>query len=204
MAAFVVVLAIAGLYVLLSDDRPEVAEPTPPLTDIEVIEAGVGALYSGDAKRAVELFELTTFGPSDDWIRDEVTYQAALEGQTTMDCFERDTPGVFTCTWLYHNSIGDVIGYVESSRDIVRVDVQDGLIVQFGQFPFTGAGDDPLIGDLRSFLNQVGDSRDHGDSTCSFHWPFPLRGDGSRFTPECLDFVMEHLDDWASWYEANQ
>jgi hypothetical protein len=45
------------------------------MSDLEVIEAGVAAFYSGDAERAAELFELSD--RTDDQIRAESAYQAA-------------------------------------------------------------------------------------------------------------------------------
>ncbi len=88
MAAFVAVLAAAGVLVVvnLGGDGEVADSPPPPTTapdvetmsDLEVIEAGVAAFYSGDAERAVELFELPD--RTDDQIQAEAAYQAAIGG----------------------------------------------------------------------------------------------------------------------------
>jgi hypothetical protein len=204
VAAFVVVLAVAGIYLATAGDDDQVAETTPnteTMTDLEVIEAGVHAVYSGDADRAVELFELARnpYERDDEWIRGEVAYQAAIEGRVTLDCNEGDTPGVFSCTWLYHNAITDAIGYVDSGA-ARRVVVDDGTITAFGYFPFHDSEEvHPVIGGLRAFLGEEGESAD-SDSLCVFGYPYTQGGD---FTPECVDFVLDHLDEWAAWAEIN-
>jgi hypothetical protein len=209
VAVFVVVLAVAGIYLATSGDDYQVAESTPnteTMTDLEIIEAGVGALYSGDADRAVELFELhglfaDSAAANDEWIRDEVAYQGAIEGRVTVDCYERATPGVFNCSWLYHNAFTDAIGYVDSPMDPIWVVVEGGVITEFGRFPFQESEEGvPIMGDLRAFLREVGESPENANSLCGFGYPYTRSG---RFTLECVDFMMDHLDEWAAWAESN-
>jgi hypothetical protein len=160
VAAFVVVLAIGGLYFAFSGDDGQVVDqttvPTPTtvpspepetMTDLETFEAGVAALYSGDAERAVQLFELQV--PDDDiWIRSEAAYQAAIGGRLTLDCTEMGerlaeryiidrwgleaTAGAFACIAWYRNVFTDAIGWVDSPGETVHVAVEDGAVVRFG------------------------------------------------------------------------
>ena len=58
--------------------QPPHLPPAPTMSDLEVIEAGVAAFYSGEAERAAELFELAD--RTDDQIRAESAYQAAIGG----------------------------------------------------------------------------------------------------------------------------
>ncbi len=154
VAAFVAVLAVAALYFAFADDPDQVADNPPPpttvapdvetMTDLQIIEAGVAALYSGDAERAVELFGIEdspAFGGGDDedqlrddeLIRREAAYQAAIGGRLTLNCTEEvNTPGMFTCNVPYHNALTDAMGYVDSPGDLIHVVVQDGVITQFG------------------------------------------------------------------------
>jgi len=187
-----------------------VLEPEPEtMTDLETIEAGVAALYSGDADRAVELFELDglfpdSAGDNDEWIRDEVAYQTAIGGRMTVDCNERSgEPGVFNCTRRYHNTLTDAIGYGDLPFDTLWVVVKDGVIGDFGDFP---SQDEEANGPLGAFLREVGESPTNSDSLCEFGSPFTRARSPSRnvrLTFECVDFVLDHLDEWAAWYETN-
>jgi hypothetical protein len=206
VAAFAVILAVGGLYLAFSGDRDEVADTTPDtetMTDLEIIEAGVAALYSGDADRAVELFQLKSHIPEladqeDEWIREEAAYQAAIDGRATMDCNEKDTPGMFTCTWIYRNAFTDAIGYVERRvdtvpgrhvyGDTVLVVVDDGVITEFSEFPFFNAA---LNMWLEDFLGQGGESPENSDSLCN--------SQTVKVSLECVDFALDHLDEWAAW-----
>ena len=147
VAAFAAVLAVGALYLVLSGDSDEVAD-TPPttalapdaetMTDLEVIQAGVEALYSGDAERAVELFGIEdgddeAQARDDDLIRREAAYQAAIGGRLTLNCTEEvNTDGMFTCNVPYHNALTDAVRYEDSPGDFSHVVVQDGVITQFG------------------------------------------------------------------------
>ena len=98
------------------------------LSDLEVIEAGVAAFYSGDADRAAELFELAD--RTDDQIRAESAYQAAIGGRLSLSCTET-TPGSFSCSTPYRNAMTDAIGEA-GGHDVWPVVVEDGVITQFG------------------------------------------------------------------------
>jgi hypothetical protein len=107
------------------------AAPTasvPSLSDLEVIEAGVAAFYSGDAERAAELFELAD--RTDDQIRAESAYQAAIGGRLDLRCTE-NAPGTFSCSTPYRNAMTDAIGE-GGGHDAWPVVVEDGVITQFG------------------------------------------------------------------------
>jgi hypothetical protein len=199
VAAFVAVLAVAGIFLALSGDseQGEVADTPPPpttpapaetMTDLEIIGSGVDALYSGEVERAVELFELQD--GDDDQIRQEAAYQAAIGGRLTLNCTEvlvlapggelLNTPGVFTCNVPYHNAITDAVGYVDSPGDTNRVVVSDGVITEFA------------IPEHGFLLNEVGiflEEQVEGYEGCV---------DDLR-TPECASLIVDHLDEWAAW-----
>ena len=158
LVAFAAVLTVAGLvYLAFSNTGDQIADTLPPtttvapdvetMTDLEVIQAGVEALYSGDAERAVELFGIEDSPVwrnqsggdeeaqirDDDLIRQETAYQAAIGGRLTLNCTEEvNTPGMFSCNVPYHNALTDAVGYVDSPGDFIHVVVQDGVITQFG------------------------------------------------------------------------
>lgn len=188
-ASVAVVAAAAGLFLALSGDRDEVADAPPPsttvapdvetMTDLEVIEAGVAAVYSGDAERAVELFELSD--RDDDEIRGEAAYQAAIGGRLTLDCQAQDTPGVLSCRTPYHNAMTDAIGFGDSG-DTSRIVVEDGLITEFAfpQHTFIAV-------EMGTFLATEGSFEGYGD--CAFG-PFP---------ESCATIQLENLDAWVEW-----
>lgn len=133
VAAFAAVLAVVALFLAFSGDDDQVADTTPTtmapdvetMTDLEIIQAGVSALYSGDGELAAELFERSELrgedlGGSydligdDGWIRRQAAYQAAIGGRLILDCTKGITPG-FTCNMLYHNALTDAVGGVDAS-----------------------------------------------------------------------------------------
>ena len=187
VAAFVAVLAVAAFYIALAGDDEQVADtPTTTvapdvetMTDLETIEAGVAAFYSGDAERAAELFELPD--RDDDEIRGEAAYQAAIGGRSTLDCQAQDTPGAFTCNTPYHNAMTDAIGYVDSG-DTSRFVVEDGLITEFA-FPEHTF----IVVEMGTFLIMEGRFEGYGDCGVG---PFP---------ESCANIQLENLDAWVQW-----
>ena len=150
------------------------------MTDFKVLEAAVAAIYSGDAERAVELFELPD--RDDDQIRSEAAYQAAIGGRLTLDCQAQDTPGVFTCRTPYHNAMTDAIGYVDSPGDTSRFTVRDGVITEFA-FPEHTF----IVVSMGIFLASEGSFEGYGDCGVG---PFP---------ESCATIQLENLDAWAEW-----
>lgn len=189
VAAFVGVLAVAGLYLAFSgDEEAEVADtaPTPTtlaesMTDLETIQTGVAAFYSGDAERAAELFELND--RTDDEIRAESAYQAAIGGRLDLSCAESTTPGSFTCRTPYRNAMTDAIG-VDGGNDVWPVLVEDGVITEFG---FTEHSQ--MVIEMGIFLASEG--RFDGYEDCGFG-PFP---------ESCATIQLENLDAWVEWRE---
>lgn len=192
VALVAIVVTVAGLNLILAGNRNPLADDpavstlvTPgggTTTDLEVIEAGVEALYSGDADRAVELFELPA-PHDDDWIRTESAYQAAIGGRLALDCTPLEPPGAFSCRVPYQNALTDSIGWVDSPGDEVRVSVVDGVITEFA-FPVHSFLEEGLAG----FLVETGS----GDPGCGF-----------QHSTECALVIMGDLDAWASWAETN-
>ena len=191
--AFVAVLAVATVYLAFSGDGDQVADTPPPtttvapevetVTDLEVIEAGVSALYSGDADRAIVFFELPD--RDDDQIRREAAYQAAIGGGLNLNCTEGFAPDVFTCNMPYHNALTDAIGYVDSPGDTARVAVQDGVITEFHvpEHEF-------LRSEVGGFL---ADQQIDGYEDCVEAGGRLVR------TAECANVIMAHLDEWTAW-----
>jgi hypothetical protein len=192
VAAFVAVLAVAALYIAFAGGEDEVADTPPPpttvapdvetMTDLEVIQTVVAAFYSGDGERAAELFELPD--RTDDEIRGEAAYQAAIGGRVTLTALVRVSSGVFTCQTAYHNAATDAIGYVDEEY-ANRVTVEDGVITEFG-FPEHSW----LVASMGSFLATIG--RFEGYEDCGFG-PFP---------ESCATIQLENLDGWVQWRES--
>lgn len=193
VAAFVVIVAVAGLYFAFSGDSNEgevAATPPPPTTaapdvetttGLETIRAAVAAYYSGDGEGAAELFDLSD--RSDDQIRQDSAYQAAIGGRLTLNCTGGEG-GVFTCRVPYHNAITDAIGFVDQG-DTNRVVVEDGVITEFG-FPEHSW----IVLSMGAFLAL--EDRFEGYGPCGFG-PFP---------ESCATIQMENLDDWVEWRQT--
>jgi hypothetical protein len=150
-------------------------------SDLEVIEAGVAAFYSGDAERAAELFELAD--RTDDQIRAESAYQAAVGGRLDLGCTE-EAPGSFSCRTPYRNAMTDAIGE-GGGHDVWPVVVEDGVITQFG---FTEHS--ALLIEMGTFLASEG--RFDGYEDCI----------AGPFRESCAIIQMENLDAWAAWHET--
>jgi hypothetical protein len=159
---------------------PATSAPTTsaPDGDLDVIKAGVAAFYSGDAERAAELFELTD--RTDDQIRAESAYQAAIGGRLSLSCTE-SSAGHFNCLTPYQNAMTDAIGE-GGGHDTWPVVVEDGVITQFGFTEHTG-----MLIEMATFLASEG--RFDGYEDCVFG-PFP---------ESCAAIQLENLEDWVQW-----
>ena len=177
----------ASLLVMSACQGEGAVSTTVPTTtnasegDLAVIEAGVDAFYSGDAERAAELFELAD--RTDDQIREESAYQAAIGGRLDLSCTEASA-GEFTCFTPYQNAMTDAIGE-GGGHDSWPVVVEDGVITQFGFTEHTG-----MLIDMGTYLASEG--RFDGYEECVFG-PFP---------ESCATIQMENLDAWAEWHET--
>ena len=163
-----------------TSSAPATSAPTTsaPDSDLDVIEAGVAAFYSGDAERAAELFELAD--RTDDQIRAESAYQAAIGGRLSLSCTE-SSAGKFTCLTPYQNAMTDAIGE-GGGHDTWPVVVEGGVITQFGFTEHTG-----MVIEMGAFLASEG--RLEGYEDCVFG-PFP---------ESCATIQLENLDDWVEW-----
>ena len=149
--------------------------------DLGVIEAAVAAFYSGDAERAADLFELAD--RTDDQIRAESAYQAAIGGQLDLRCTETG-PGSFSCSTPYTNAMTEAIGE-GGGHDAWPVVVEDGVITQFGFTEHSG-----MLIEMGTFLASEG--RFDGYEDC-LSGPFP---------ESCAAIQLENLDAWAAWRET--
>ena len=192
LATMVVVLVlILGLALLLpGGNEDDVVEPTPTtvapnpetMSDLETIEAAIAAFYSGDAQRAAELFELPD--RTDDEIRGEAAYQAAIGGQLTLNYCTGGEGGVFSCDMAYHNAMIDAI----DSRDAGypdRVVIEDGVITEFAF-----REDSMMVHQMGTFLAMEGLLA--GYENCLFG-PFP---------ESCATIQLENLDSWVEWRQT--
>jgi hypothetical protein len=152
--------------------------PDVTLSDLDVIEAAVAAFYSGDAERAAELFELQD--RTDDEIRAEAAYQAAIGGRLSLSC-TMSSAGTFTCRTPYQNAMTDAIGE-GGGHDTWPVLVEDGVVTKFGFTEHSWI----LVG-MGAFL--AGERRLEGYEDCVFG-PFP---------ESCATIQLENLDDWVEW-----
>jgi hypothetical protein len=196
MATMIAVLVlILGLALLLpGGNENDVVEPTPTtvapapetMSDlVEVVEAGVAAFYSGDEERAVQLFELPDM--TDDQIRGEASWQAAIGGRLTLSCEEQEMPGVVSCQAPYHNAITDASNYKDGG-DTLRVVVEGGVIREFS-FPEHSF----LMEQVARFIAGV-----EGNQACEHEELLVL-----PHTGECASLILDNLDEWAAWYETN-
>lgn len=210
-AGAVAVVAVAAWYSGVFGADDEVVDAPPPgerLTDLEVLQAGVEALYSGDADRAVELFGIEGGDEQaerqvDDRIRSEAAYQAAIGGRLTLNCTQPlDTPGTFRCWVPYHNALADAVGHVDSPGDFFRAEVQDGVITQFGfpqvveQVAHIFPEHSFILETVVSFLREEVE----GSEGC---WDDSGTGYAATRTADCARLIMDHLDAWADWYRTN-
>ena len=183
-AALLVMTACASGGAATTTEPTTTAAPTtsaPTMSNLEVIEAGVAAFYSGDAERAAELFELTD--RTDDQIRAESAYQAAIGGRLDLRCTE-STPGSFSCSTPYRNAMTDAIGE-GGGHDVWPVVVEDGVVTQFGFTEHTG-----MLIEMGTFLASEGRFDGYEDCVAG---PFP---------ESCATIQMENLDAWAAWHET--
>ena len=195
MATMIAVLVlILGLALLLPGGNNDVVEPIPTtvasapetMSDlVDVVEAGVAALYSGDEERAVQLFELSDM--TDDQIRGEAVWQAGIGGRLTLSCAEQEMPGVVSCHVSYHNAITDAINYRDGGGTL-RVVVEGGVIRDFS-FPEHTF----LMEQVARFIAGV-----EGNQACEHEELLIL-----PHTGECANLILDNLDEWAAWNETN-
>jgi len=163
---------------------PTTGSPTtgsPTSSDLEVVEAGVAAFYSGEAERAAELFDLAD--RTDDQIRAESAYQAAIGGRLELRCTETE-PGSFNCLTPYTNAMTEAIGE-RGGHDVWRVRVQNGVITEFGFTEHTG-----ILLEMGTFLASEGRFDGYEDCVAG---PFP---------ESCATIQLDNLDAWVSWRET--
>ncbi len=179
---------LEGTPTTVASDGDTVIDPT--------IEAAVAAFYSGDVDRAAELFELSD--RTDEEIRRESAYQAAIGGRLSVGCTE-SAPGRFNCTMEYHNALIDAAAAVAEDPDGfaswwgikawfdsgVEVVVEDDVITTFvfPEYPIVNIA-------MGSYLASEG--RLEGYEDCAFG---PL-------TESCAVIQLENLDAWTDWQEA--
>lgn len=186
-AAAAVLLIVAGV-VLLSPDDSEPASPSPaPTTSsptsvaptgIDVIEEAVAAFYSGDGERAAQLFDLSD--RTDDEIRAESAYQAAINGRLTVSCTEV-APGSFSCVTPYRNAMTDA-AKVGGGDDVWPVTVENGVITKFEFTEHTG-----LLIDMATYL--ASEARFDGFEKCLY----------GPFVPSCAAIENENIEGWTAW-----
>jgi hypothetical protein len=183
----VVVLAAAALVVLIT-----VRGGAPlPVTEEDVIAAGLEAWFGGDPAAVSAVFEGGLDGV--DVSESQVAYQAAIGGKARLLGCRPDPTARYDCEAEYSNALNDAVG---SPPFIVPMTfrVSEGKIVRVNtfhdrnSFPF----DVELESSFANFMVVSGLAGDYHDA-CS---PFAERG------PSCAGFQRAHLDEWASWHRS--
>lgn len=189
--AAAILLIVAAVTLAGGDDEPPAAPFTPPSTaapttpqttaaptGLDVIQAGVAAFYSGDADRAAQLFDLAD--RTDDQIRSESAYQAAIGGHVEISCTETG-PGAFDCRTPYTNALTKA-AREGGGDDVWPVTVTNGVITKFGFTEHSG-----LLTDMATYLASEG--RFAGFEGC-LYGPFDV---------SCATIENTNLDGWVAW-----
>ncbi len=203
VAGLVVVVTVGGLYLAFNGvdgqvvDQTTVPTPTTALepkpeamTDVEIVEAGAAAVYSGDAAAAAGMFDLASSARwrlTDEEIATEAAYQEVIGGHVDLDCTEPETSGnAFDCIYRYGNSLTDAIGYVDPG-ETSEVLVSDGQIVEF-YFPENTW----VLESVGEFL-ALGEGWVDGYEDCVNAVPHLL---------SCAEIQSENVGAWADWYQS--
>lgn len=206
VAAFVAVLAVAGLFFVLggeeeplADDEPVPTTPTTvaaeepqevtewsPEDDVATVQSAVAAFYSGDVDTASELFDFAALSAGtrmDTW-QGEMAYQTAIDGRVNLDCQPPRSEGAsFTCTVFYDNALTEALGEADEG-ELFPTRVEDGKVTLF-EFP-EHTGTLYTVATYRVLNGQFGE----GDAECL----------GAPMGPRCAEFQLEFIDEWADWY----
>jgi hypothetical protein len=183
-AAFIGVLAAATLAIGESG-----GVDLRYLSERGLIEAHLDAWYGGHFEAASELRaeqKLRT-GPSDERARAEVEYQAALGASTELLACELLPPSTFRCDVSYSSALNEAVG--KEPAVVAQQFGIDGRRILFVAGPYLD--DELLTGSFRTFAGLL--FPEDYNTSCA-------EEPGYQF-PECAEFKLAHLEDWASWHE---
>jgi hypothetical protein len=162
------------------------------LSERRLIGAHLDAWYGGDFEAASELRaeqKLRT-GPSEERARAEVEYQAALGASTELLWCEALPPATLRCDVSYSNVLNEAVGK-DPAIAAQQFGIEDGRIL-FVAGPYL---DDELLTD--SF-------RTFADLLASEEYVAACSDEPAYQTPDCANFKLDHLDDWADWHQTEQ
>jgi hypothetical protein len=230
-AAFVAVLGFGVLFLVFAgNDDVEPAQTTvattaspdvETMTDLEVVEAGVAAFYSGDAERAAELFELTDHTDEElraaiaAWYSEDNGAGTAAELAAAFFEDTERTDDEIRAESAYQAAIGGRVNlsctegtppwsfmcrttYQNAMTDAIGYgggsDVwpAEPVVVEDGVITQFGFTEHTwILESMGTFLASEGRSEGYEDCVVG---PFP---------ESCATIQMENLDAWATWYETN-
>ena len=159
------------------------------LSERRLIEAHLAAWYGGDFEGASALGaeqKLRT-GPSEERARAEVEYQAALEAEAELLKCESLPPSTFRCEVSYSNVLNEAVGKPAAIVDQQFGIGDDGILFVAGPY----LEDELVTGSFRRFAELL--FPEDYETSCSDEPSYQL--------PDCADFKLSHLEDWASWHQ---
>ncbi|HEX9866616.1 MAG TPA: hypothetical protein VGC03_16760 [Acidimicrobiia bacterium] len=183
----VVVLAAAALVVLIT-----VRGATPlPMTEEDVIAAGLEAWFGGDPAAVSAVFEPGLDGVAVS--ESQVEYQAAIGGKARLLGCRPGPTARLDCEVEYSNALNDAVG---SPPFIVPMTfgVSEGKIVRVNTFHSRNyfPADVELESSFANLMAVSGLAEDYHE-VCI---PYAERG------ASCAGFQLAHLDEWASWHRS--
>lgn len=199
-AAFVAVIGIGVLYLALSPGGgSDVVQPTPTTTlapatttlpaevraDIAVIDEFLTAWFDGDFARAAAMLGID---PEQEpgqagWSE----YEGAIGADVAVECTPRAEDRVYDCEFSYSNEFYEAVeaapAVIEWSGRVIDGDSLEFMDLSIGSFLT------PVMLTLETWEREV----DY-ESPCDW---------SVQPIPQCAEFQLEHLDEWAAWYRAN-
>ena len=196
-AVFVAILGIAALAILAWNREPDVVDPPPttavteiptPATDLALVEQAISAWWSGD-EVLVEAFWAVPFHQemSAAAVDDELAYLQRVDDQVTFEC--RESEEFIICDLRHTSALSRAVGErTDIERLTYEFQVDDGVIVaafsEMGYPQWDGGADSMNI-----YLSSIGITDYRQCATI-----------GER-NLVCGELEMQHLDDWAAFYQ---
>lgn len=197
-ATAVVVIAIVVVAALVN--RSDGRDATQPSGPTEVAEAWIEAFLGGDPNQAVALIhpENAVLGNLADpevesSVRSFVGYLSTIGTEAIAECSELVAGGTVVCDTTLTNAIYNAAGAGPADVEGVTLNIKDGQV-------FAGPGEPPpALSAVDSHYSQWAKAN-HPDEFATACPPGPV----TNRTPACGEFLMEHLDEWAAAWKAEQ
>lgn len=199
VAAFIAVLAVAGVYLAVGGGdgevvdqppSPTVVEETPEveaMTDVEIVEAGLAAWFSGDAATVAVLFDVPLVSEwTEEEVEGELAYQALADDR--VEILECEGEGTVQCQFLHTTWFDRPLGISDTGTAPLVFRVEDGRItyayLDWG-YPDCGV----CIDSMAIFL-----SLDSGPDIA-----LDYAGCAAPRTADCAEIETANLDAWVAW-----